>query len=174
MKCPFCGYEDHKVLDSRPAREGDAIRRRRECLRCRRRFTTFEESERPRLFVVKRGGAREEFSREKVLKCMLTAAGKRPVPIETLRYVAHRIERDVFQEFEDEVPSTEIGERVMRELYAIDAVAYVRFASVYRKFESVADFRQIVESVGEGLEGLFGAKGPLELPSQEENTVIQG
>jgi transcriptional repressor NrdR len=147
MKCPYCGSCEQKVLDSRPAREGEAIRRRRECDACGRRFTTFEAPERPRLFVVKRGGAREEFSREKVLGSMLVACGKRPVPIETVRAAAERIERDLFTEFEDEVPSTEVGERVMHALMGIDTVAYVRFASVYREFASLSDFREIVESV---------------------------
>ncbi|HVL40358.1 MAG TPA: ATP cone domain-containing protein, partial [Fimbriimonadaceae bacterium] len=100
MKCPYCGHEDQKVLDSRPARDGEAIRRRRECLGCERRFTTFEAPERPRLYVVKRDGTREEFNREKVLGSMLIACGKRPVPVETVREAAEFIERDVFQEFE--------------------------------------------------------------------------
>ena len=149
MKCPFCGYDDQKVLDSRVAREGEAIRRRRECLSCGRRFTTFEAPERPRLFVVKRGGERQEFSREKVLSSMLVACGKRPVPLETIRAAAERIERDVFQEFEDEVQSTDIGERVMRELGSIDTVAYIRFASVYKDFADLRDFSRIVEALGE-------------------------
>ena len=147
MKCPYCGFDDQKVLDSRPAREGEAIRRRRECLSCGRRFTTFEAPELPRLYLVKRGGARQEFSREKVLNSMLVACGKRPVPLETLRAAAERIETDLFQEFVDEVPSTEVGERVMRELKAVDTVAYVRFASVYKQFETIADFQNIVEDV---------------------------
>ena len=147
MKCPYCGFDDQKVLDSRPAREGEAIRRRRECLSCGRRFTTFEAPELPRLFVVKRGGARQEFSREKVLNSMLVACGKRPVPLETLRSAAEKIETDLFQEFIDEVPSTEVGERVMRELKAMDTVAYVRFASVYKEFETIKDFQNIVEDI---------------------------
>ena len=147
MRCPFCGYIDQKVLDSRPAREGEAIRRRRECLGCGRRFTTFEGPERPRLFVVKRGGPREEFSREKCLNSMLIACRKRPVPVEALRAAVERIERDLFQEFEDEAPTRAIGERVMRELHELDTVAYVRFASVYREFETVRDFASIVEEM---------------------------
>lgn len=103
----------------------------------------------PRLFVVKRRGDREEFSREKILSSMLTACGKRPVAFEVVRDAAERIERDVFQEFEDEVASTEIGERVMHELMGIDSVAYVRFASVYREFGSVQDFSKIVEAFAE-------------------------
>lgn len=148
MKCPYCGFDDQKVLDSRVAREGDAIRRRRECLSCGRRFTTYEAPERPRLYVVKRGGDRQEFDREKILNSMLVACGKRPVTLEDLRDAASRIERDCFQEYEDELASTEIGERVMRELMQIDTVAYVRFASVYREFATISDFRAIVEAVG--------------------------
>lgn len=149
MKCPFCAFEDQKVLDSRPARENEAIRRRRECIGCGRRFTTFEAPEMPRLFVVKRRGERQEFSREKVLGSMLTACGKRPVPFDVVRDAAERIERDLFLEFEDEVPSTEIGERVMQALMAIDTVAYVRFASVYREFATLEDFSRIVEAFDE-------------------------
>lgn len=147
MKCPYCGFADQKVLDSRVAKEGNAIRRRRECMSCGRRFTTYEAPERPRLYVVKRSGNREEFDREKILNSMLVACGKRPVPIETVRDAAMRIERDCFQEFEDEVPSTAVGEAVMRSLMAIDTVAYVRFASVYKEFATISDFRRIVEDV---------------------------
>jgi transcriptional repressor NrdR len=147
MKCPYCGFADQKVLDSRVAREGDAIRRRRECLSCGRRFTTYEEPERPRLYVVKRSGAREEFDREKMLKSMFIACGKRPVTVETVRDAAARIEHDCFQDFEDEVRSSEIGEHVMKELMGIDTVAYIRFASVYKEFATISDFARIVETV---------------------------
>ena len=147
MHCPFCGYVDHKVLDSRPAKEGQAIRRRRECIACGRRFTTFEEFEKPRLFVVKRGGSREEFSKEKVFESMRIACRKRPVSVEALKASADRVERDLFQEFEEEIPAKSIGERVMRELRMLDEVAYVRFASVYRKFDTADDFAEFVDSV---------------------------
>lgn len=150
MKCPYCGHDDQKVLDSRPARDGEAIRRRRECAKCGRRFTTFEAPERPRLFVIKRDGTYEEFSREKVLSSMLIACRKRPVPIENLRATAEWIEREIFQEFEEEVPSTAIGEKVMEHLHRIDQVAYVRFASVYREFQTLEEFRAIVDSVAVG------------------------
>ena len=148
MQCPFCGYIDQKVLDSRPARDGEAIRRRRECLSCGRRFTTFEEPERPRLFVIKRGGSRQEFNRDKVLSSMLLACHKRPIDVETLRDASERVERDLFQEFDEEVPSTAIGQRVMQQLLNVDPVAYVRFASVYREFTTIEDFKEIVDSVG--------------------------
>jgi transcriptional repressor NrdR len=149
MLCPYCGHSEQRVLDSRPAREGEAIRRRRECEKCGRRFTTFEEPERTRLFVIKRDGSRAEFSRDKVLAGMIVACHKRPVSIEQLREAAEKIERDLFQEFETEVPSTEIGERVVESLRRIDTVAFVRFASVYREFQTVSDFREIVESCRE-------------------------
>jgi len=145
MVCPFCSFPDQKVLDSRDAREGQAIRRRRECIGCGRRFTTFESYERPRLFVVKRDGTRQEFSFDKVLNSMILACGKRPVPVEMLRNTATGIERDLLQEYDDEVPSTEIGERVMKSLRQIDTVAYVRFASVYQEFESLSDFGAILK-----------------------------
>jgi transcriptional repressor NrdR len=147
MKCPYCGFCEQKVLDSRPARDEEAIRRRRECLRCGRRFTTFEEPEKPRLFVVKRSGIREEFVRDKVLVGMVTACRKRPVPHEVLRDAAERIERELFDLCEPEILSTEIGERVMVTLLKIDKVAYVRFASVYQEFDSPAEFKEIVDTV---------------------------
>lgn len=149
MLCPYCGSDDQKVLDSRPSREGGAIRRRRECLRCERRFTTFEAYETPRLFVVKRGGGREEFDRDKVLSSMLIACRKRPVAIEALRHAADRVERDLRNQLSDEVASREIGERVLGELSQMDTVAYVRFASVYRDFETIEDFRDIIERLSQ-------------------------
>jgi len=144
MKCPYCGQLEHKVLDSRPARDGEAVRRRRECEGCNRRFTTFEAPEKPRLFVVKRSGGREEFDQEKVLNGMVTACRKRPVALDDLREAALRVERDLFDTCEDEAPSCEVGDRVMRELYRLDPVAFVRFASVYREFEDPEEFAETV------------------------------
>lgn len=161
MQCPFCGYIEQRVLDSRPAREGEAIRRRRECLGCGRRFTTFEEPERPRLFLIKRNGAREEFSRDKCLTSMLIACRKRPVAIEILRDAAERIERDLYQESDEEVPTHRVGERVLNELAQIDTVAYIRFASVYREFETVDDFASTIQSVQE-LARMNAPSSPLE------------
>jgi transcriptional repressor NrdR len=149
MKCPYCGFDDQKVLDSRPARDGEAVRRRRECAKCGRRFTTFEAPERPRLFVIKRDGKYEEFSREKVLNSMIIACRKRPVTVDRLRAAAEWVEKELFQKFDEEVPSTAIGERVMEHLRFIDQVAYVRFASVYREFQSIDEFKDLVESVCE-------------------------
>ena len=147
MRCPFCGYDDLKVLDSRPVPDGESIRRRRECLSCARRFTTVERAERPRLFVVKRNGGREEFNRDKLFESMRIACRKRPIATETLKEAVARIERDLYQEFEDEITTKEVGGRVMRELATTDTVAYVRFASVYQEFETVADFAALVEKV---------------------------
>ncbi len=147
MKCPYCGNPEQRVLDSRPTRDELAIRRRRECMGCERRFTTFEQVERPRLFVVKRDGAREEFYREKILAGMVTACRKRPVAHDVLREIAERIERDLFDEFEPEVTSQQVGDRVMEALLELDQVAFVRFASVYQDFESASDFRSVVDSV---------------------------
>lgn len=147
MKCPFCQSEDLRVVESRPAREGGAIRRRRECAVCDRRFTTFEEYEKPRLTVVKRGGAREEFSRDKVLSGMTHACHKRPVPAEALREAAEHIEQEMYDLLEPEVSSTRIGDRVMEVLLQLDAVAFVRFASVYREFDSPQEFAKIVSAI---------------------------
>ncbi|HWD37762.1 MAG TPA: transcriptional regulator NrdR [Fimbriimonas sp.] len=147
MHCPFCGYLDQKVLDSRPGADGESIRRRRECISCGKRFTTYERFDRPRLFAIKRDGSREELDRNKIFESMRVACGKRPVATDTLRQAAARIERDLFHEFEDEVSTREIGNRVMRELANIDTVGYVRFASVYKEFETVADFAAMVETV---------------------------
>lgn len=147
MHCPYCGHADQKVLDSRPSIDGESIRRRRECALCGRRFTTYERPERPRIFVIKRDGTRAEFSRDKVFDSMRIACRKRPVSVETLRVISERIERDIYQDYEDEVTTKEIGARVMRELAPIDTVAYVRFASVYQEFETVTDFAHLIEQV---------------------------
>jgi transcriptional repressor NrdR len=117
---------------------------------CGRRFTTFEEPERPRLFVIKRDGARQEFGRDKVMHSMLLACRKRRVPIEDLNEAVERIEHDLYQLTEEEIPSTAIGELVLRELHAIDTVAYIRFASVYKDFETISDFEEIVRSMQRG------------------------
>ncbi len=147
MKCPFCGNDDLKVLDSRPGTDGDSIRRRRECGNCTKRFTTWERFEKARLFVIKRDGSRCDFNREKVFDSMRLACGKRPVSVDTLREAASRIEAELYQNSDEEVSTKEVGMRVMRELSTIDTVAYVRFASVYQEFETVADFAEMVERV---------------------------
>lgn len=147
MICPFCGCEDQKVLDSRSSRHGQAIRRRRECADCRRRYTTFEEFERPHLVVVKKDRSREDFDREKLLRGILTACRKRPVTMETMRDVVFGIERDLYDLLIHEVTSAEIGERVLAEIAKIDSVAFVRFASVYRDFTSPEEFIKFVQSI---------------------------
>jgi len=144
MRCPYCGTNDDKVLDSREAVEGDSIKRRRECKQCGRRFTTFEQIEELSVYVVKNGGRREPFSRDKVLHGMQLACKGRPVSTEVLVQTAEDIERKLYNRLEREVSAHEIGELVMEALRGVDQVAYVRFASVYRQFEDAAQFREIV------------------------------
>lgn len=140
MRCPKCGNQDDKVIDSRASREGSTIRRRRQCLQCNNRFTTYEEIEHEGLMVVKRDGRREEFSREKLLSGLKKACQKRPISPKAIEEVVGRIEDDILDKYDREVPGVAIGERVMEALRQIDKVAYVRFASVYRRFEEVTEF----------------------------------
>ena len=149
MKCPYCGHDDDAVLDSRPLRDGEAIKRRRECKHCGRRFTTFENIEELQLTVVKkpdRDGQqrREPFDRAKLLRSLRVAAQKRPISQEQLEDTADDIERTLSNRLDKEVPSSDIGEMVMERLRRLDQVAYVRFASVYRQFEDATQFRDIV------------------------------
>jgi len=146
MKCPFCGFEEDKVVESRSARDGVAIRRRRECLHCTRRYTTFEEIVERLPVIVKKDGRREPFSREKVLSSMEVACRKRPVPAAILRSAAEDLERKTSDTPESELPSNLIGEMVLDMLYEIDHVAYVRFASVYRDFQDAVEFRDFIAS----------------------------
>ncbi|MDO8585473.1 MAG: transcriptional regulator NrdR [Armatimonadota bacterium] len=145
MKCHFCGFQEDRVLDSRSVREGEAIKRRRECLNCGRRFTTYEEIEEMRILVVKKDQRREPFERAKLLRGMLAACEKRPVGAETLDEVADEIERSIYNSGQREVSSAEIGEMVMDRLRRLDRVAFVRFASVYREFEDVTQFKEIID-----------------------------
>ena len=140
MKCPFCGHEEDKVVDSRTSSDGVAIRRRRECLQCGKRFTTYEHVEEQPLMVIKKDGRREPFDRHKLLAGLVKACEKRPVSMDDLEGLVDELERELSQHFEREVASREIGERVMRKLHALDPVAYVRFASVYREFKDVEQF----------------------------------
>ena len=140
MKCPFCGHEEDKVIDSREATDGAAIRRRRECLKCKRRYTTYERLEETPLLVVKRDGRREPFDRKKIIGGVLKACEKRPIPLERIEALVGELEREIAQEFDREVPAEEVGERVMRRLHELDEVAYVRFASVYRSFKDINQF----------------------------------
>lgn len=145
MKCPYCGAQDKDhVLDSRPIREGESIKRRRECDSCRGRFTTFEEIEELRLMVVKSGGTREAFDRSKLRRAIEVACKKRPVSEEQVSGVVEAIERQLYSQQDKEVATADIGELVMERLRDLDQVAYVRFASVYRRFEDTEQFRQLV------------------------------
>lgn len=140
MKCPYCGFNESKVIDSRPADENNSIRRRRECLSCGRRFTTYETVESLPVVVVKKDGSRQSFDRAKVLGGMIRACEKRPVPMARLEKVAAEIEQELQSSMEREISTEIIGERVMENLRGIDQVAYVRFASVYRQFKDINTF----------------------------------
>ena len=140
MKCPYCSHLESKVVDSRPAEEGSSIRRRRECLECHKRFTTYETMESLPLVVIKRDGSRQSFDKSKLLGSMLKACEKRSVSMATLEKIANDIEQTLQNEMEREVPSTEIGELVMDRLKDVDEVSYVRFASVYRQFKDISTF----------------------------------
>ena len=142
MKCPFCGYAESKVIDSRPADEGTSIRRRRECLACQRRFTTYETIERLPLVVIKRDGSRQTFDKNKLIGSMLKACEKRSVALGDLERIAGEIEQELQHELEREIPTSEIGEMVMTRLKDLDEVAYVRFASVYRQFRDINTFME--------------------------------
>lgn len=140
MKCPHCGYSEDKVVDSRSSADAKAVRRRRECLKCEGRFTTYEYIERTPLLVIKNDGRREPFDQQKIITGLLKACEKRPIGIEQLEELALRIERILTRKFDKEVASKYIGELVMENLARIDEVAYVRFASVYRQFRDVEHF----------------------------------
>ena len=140
MRCPYCAHPESKVVDSRPADEGASIRRRRECLACHRRFTTYETMESLPLVVIKKDGSRQSFDRTKLLNGMIRACEKRPVPFSTLEALVNEIEQTLQNDMEREVSSSHIGELVMDRLKSVDEVAYVRFASVYRQFKDINTF----------------------------------
>ena len=142
MKCPFCGYSESKVIDSRPAEEGATIRRRRECLACQRRFTTYEIIERMPLVVVKRDGSRQSFDKVKLINGMVRACEKRPVALAELEKIADDIEQELQSHLEREIKTVDVGEMVMSRLKEVDEVAYVRFASVYRSFKDINTFME--------------------------------
>jgi transcriptional repressor NrdR len=149
MLCPKCRSLDDKVIDSRASREGATIRRRRECLKCGHRFTTYEEIEHEGLMVVKRDGRREEFSRDKLHSGLKKACQKRPISPQAIETVLDKIVEEISNKYENEVPGAVIGERVMEELRQLDDVAYVRFASVYRRFQEATDFVQEIKKLEE-------------------------
>ena len=140
MTCPFCGHKEDRVIDSRESKEGDVIRRRRECLGCERRFTTYERSDEIPYMVVKKDGRREKFDRQKVLNGLLKACEKRPVPMAKLAEVVDAVEAKLGDNSDREITTTEIGEMLMERLRGLDKIAYVRFASVYRDFQDVEAF----------------------------------
>ena len=142
MKCPFCSYSESKVIDSRPAEEGATIRRRRECLACKKRFTTYEIIERMPLVVIKRDGSRQSFDRVKLINGMVRACEKRPVTLAQLEAIADDIEQELQSHLEREISTAEIGEMVMAHIRDVDEVAYVRFASVYRSFKDINTFME--------------------------------
>ncbi len=147
MKCPFCGEVDNKVIDSRLSKDGNAIRRRRECLVCSRRFTTYEYIEEIPVMIIKKDGRREAFSREKLRSGIQKACQKRNISMNIIEEFLDELERDLREIGEKEIPSNKIGEKVMAKLHEIDDVAYVRFASVYREFKDVNDFVSELKSL---------------------------
>ena len=149
MKCPYCEFPDSKVIDSRAAEEGNSIRRRRECLQCTKRFTTYEMVEDLPLRVVKKDGRRMAFDRTKILNGLMKACEKRPLSLKTLEETTDKVEKELRNSMEREIPSRVIGEVLMKYLRKLDHVAYVRFASVYREFTDIDNFMQELESLKE-------------------------
>jgi transcriptional repressor NrdR len=152
MRCPSCGHEEDRVVDSRSTKENSAVRRRRECLKCGQRFTTYEYIEHTPVMVVKKDGRREHYSREKIMNGLLRACEKRPVSREALEKLVDEVEEAIGSRVRDEIPTSEIGNEVMKLLVSLDQVAYVRFASVYREFKDVTQFldelRKLLEKKG--------------------------
>ena len=140
MRCPFCGYKESKVVDSRPADEGSSIRRRRECLKCLNRFTTYETVESLPMVVIKKDGSRQTFDRNKILRGIQRSCEKRPVSVADMERMASEIEQEIQNSLEREISTVAIGEKVMEKLKDADEVAYVRFASVYRQFKDINTF----------------------------------
>ncbi len=147
MKCPFCGHSEDKVIDSREGKEGAVIRRRRECLKCLKRFTSYERIEEAMPVVIKKDGRREEFDRRKILHGLEKACEKRPISVESREAAVDSIEKKLLSSGAREVPSSQIGEELMAALKELDKVAYVRFASVYREFQDVNEFMQEVKAL---------------------------
>lgn len=147
MKCPFCAYEDSKVIDSRPTDENQTIRRRRECIYCKKRFTTYEKIEKVPIVIVKKDGTRQTFDRNKILNGMIRACEKRPVSIRTLENAVDNIEKQIYNTLDREIKSDLVGELVMEELKEIDEISYVRFASVYRQFKDINSFMEELKNI---------------------------
>lgn len=147
MRCPYCDYFESKVVDSRPTDEGQAIRRRRECISCSKRFTTYEKIEEIPIIVVKKDGNRQSYDRNKVLNGIIKACEKRPVSMNTIERLVDEIEKVLYNSLEKEITSVEIGEKIMNKLKDTDEVAYVRFASVYRQFKDVNSFMNELKKI---------------------------
>ncbi|MBN1405814.1 MAG: transcriptional repressor NrdR [Candidatus Omnitrophica bacterium] len=147
MKCPYCGHAEDKVVDSRSSAENDSTRRRRECLKCQRRFTTYEHIEEIPLMVVKKNGQRQPFDRNKIMSGLLKACEKRPVSVQKIETLLDGIERALLKKHDKEVSSSNIGELIMKKLHDIDQVAYVRFASVYREFKDISEFMKEMKDI---------------------------
>lgn len=147
MKCPYCGYKEDKVVDSRATSEESAIRRRRECLKCGKRFTTYEYIEEVSLMVIKKDGRREPFDRKKILAGVIRACEKRPISMEKMEEIITQVERAIQRKSDREVSASRIGELVMEKLKVLDDVAYVRFASVYRQFKDVGQFMEELKDI---------------------------
>ena len=150
MKCPYCGYKESKVVDSRPADESSSIRRRRECLKCEKRFTTYETVESLPMVVIKKDGSRQSFDRSKVLRGIQRSCEKRPVPVADMERMATEIEQELQSALEREITTEQVGEMVMKRLKDVDEVAYVRFASVYRQFKDIDTFMKELNKLLEG------------------------
>ncbi|KMQ52914.1 transcriptional regulator NrdR [Chitinispirillum alkaliphilum] len=154
MRCPFCSYEEDKVVDSRTSKEGRAVRRRRECLECGKRFTTYEYIESTSLIIVKNDRRREAYDRQKLMNGLVSACKKRPVSLKKVESIVDKIENQLEKVGKTEIPSAEIGKMVMEELYGLDEVAYIRFASVYRKFKDISEFISEVKEIESKFEPL--------------------
>jgi transcriptional repressor NrdR len=167
MKCPFCHETENRVIDSRLSKDGNMIRRRRECGHCNRRFTTYERVEEMMPLVIKKDGRRESYDRLKIINGLKRACEKRPVSIDTIEAIADRIERAVQERGDKEIPSSVIGEALMRELHDTDPVAYVRFASVYRSFKDISEFMVELEELLKERKGMPLAKSTASRPRRE-------
>ncbi|MFC1807682.1 transcriptional regulator NrdR [Candidatus Omnitrophota bacterium] len=162
MKCPYCGHSEDKVVDSRSSSENDSIRRRRECIKCQRRFTTYEYIEEMPLMVIKKNGQRQPYDRHKLQSGVLKACEKRPVSVSSIEQLVDNVERNLQKKNDKEIKSSQIGEMIMKKLQAVDEVAYVRFASVYREFKDVTEFMKELKGMlgkGGGINGRQQAKG---------------
>ena len=171
MKCPFCHETENRVIDSRLGKDANMIRRRRECLKCNRRFTTYERVEETMPLVVKKDGRRESYDRIKIVNGLKRACEKRPVSINTIEAIADRIERGLQERGDKEVPSSAIGEAAMRELHDIDQVAYVRFASVYRSFKDINEFMVELEELLKERKALPSRQGGQKQKKGQENRL---